>query len=113
MRKISMLSNKRGQVVSLVSSNVLAIMTLIFFVFAVFFGIAALNPTSFFTTGSAEANATSSLQKNLTDGVSQFGGYIPTGFKVLGVLFALGFIILLIVYIRRMGDAGGANSGGL
>lgn len=111
MRKISM--NKRGQVIGLVNQNVIGIMMLIFFVFAALFGIAALNPSGFFTAGSAEANSTKALQANLTAGVDQFGGYIPTGFKVLGVLFALGFVILLVVYIRRMSDAGGTSGGGL
>ena len=94
--------NKKGQVLNAITGLVIGIMVLIFTVFAVLFGIAKLNPSSFFTAGGADANATRDLQQNLTSGVSQLGGYIPTVLVVLGVVLALSGIVILIAYVRRM-----------
>lgn len=104
--------NKKGQVINATSSTVLGIMVLIFLIFAVLYGIATLNPASFFTAGSSDANATTALQQNLTSGISSFAGQIPTVFKVLAVVLALGAILILIIYVRRM-QVGGGVAGGL
>jgi len=109
-RYFKMRMNKRGQIVDTISGTTLSIMTMIFLIFAVLFGIAALNPAGFFTAGSSNANATNLLVNNLTDGVGQVGAYIPTTFKVLGVVLALGAIVLLIVVVRRM-QGGGEGAG--
>jgi Na+-transporting methylmalonyl-CoA/oxaloacetate decarboxylase gamma subunit len=103
--------NKRGQTLDLISGTVVGFMVLIFIVFAVLFGISALNPTAFFTSGSAEANATGQLQANLTSGVAQFGKYIPTVMLVLGVVLVMSAIVLLILYIRRTQGATGSAGG--
>lgn len=105
--------NKKGQVINTVSSTVFGVMFLIFIIFAVLFAIATLNPSTFFTSGSAEANATAALSSNLTEGVNQFGVQIPTVFKVLAVVMILAAIVLLILYIGRMRQIGGGNQGGL
>lgn len=98
--------NKRGQILNAVTGTVIGIMVLIFSIFAVLYGISALNPSSFFTAGSADANATGYLTSNLTSGVARFAGYIPTVLIILGVVFAIGGIALLIAYVRRMGGGG-------
>jgi Na+-transporting methylmalonyl-CoA/oxaloacetate decarboxylase gamma subunit len=103
--------NKKGQVLAMVGGVVMGVMVLIFLIFAVLYGISALNPSSFFAVGSADANATANLQNNLTSGVSQFGKYIPTVLLVLGVVLVLSAIVILIIYVRRM--QGGGMSGGL
>ena len=105
--------NKRGQIIELIGGTVIAVLVLIFIIFAVLFGISALNPASFFTAGSASANATSGLQNNLTSGVSQFGGYLPTVFIVLAIVLVMGALTILILYVRRMQDHTGGSSGGL
>lgn len=105
MRKIT---SKGGQVsMGSVTSIVVGIMIFIFVVFAVLYGISTLNPSSFFTASSAEANATSQLQKNLTSGIENFGAKIPTAFTVLAVVFILGFIGLLIYTVYRFTAGGG------
>lgn len=109
MRKIM---NKKGQTLNIITATVIGFLVLIFMVFAVLFGIAKLDPSSFFSTSSAEANATTDLTRNLTTGVSQFGAYIPTILTVLGVVMVLGGIVLLILYVRRM-QVGGGSGGGL
>lgn len=105
--------NKRGQIVSTISGTTLSIMVLIFIIFAVLFGIATLNPSSFFTADSAEANATGQLTGNLTSGVSALGGQLPNIFKILAVVLVLGGIVLLVLYIRRMQQVGGGGGAGL
>lgn len=105
------LMNKKGQVLNIISGTVIGIMVLIFIIFAVLFGIATLNPASFFTASSLEANATTNLQRNLTSGVSSFGAQIPTVLIILGVVMALSGIVLLIFYIRRLQATGGGTSG--
>lgn len=109
----SIINNKRGQTLNIISGTVIGFVVLIFLIFAVLFGISALNPSSFFTANSAEANATSQLQGNLTTGVSTFGSYIPTVFKVLAIVLILGAIVLLILYVRRMQVGAGGGTGGL
>lgn len=119
MRSVSSLArrklarDKRGQIVNTISGTTMGIMVLIFIIFAVLFGIATLNPAGFFTAGSAEANATTALTANTTEGVSQFGAQIPNVFKILAVVLVLGGIVLLVLYIRRMQQVGGAGGSGL
>ena len=105
----SILKNKKGQTMNIVTGTVLALMVFIFMVFAVLFGISALNPSSFFSTGSAEANATAKLVANTTTGIGNFSEYIPKVFTVLAVVLVLSAIVLLILYVRRMqgGEQGG------
>lgn len=107
MRSILDKKNKKGQVLNAVTSIVIGFMVLIFTIFAVLYGISKLNPAGFFTTGSSEANATTTLTANLTSGVAQFGAYIPTILVILGVVLALAGIAILIAYVRRMGGGGG------
>lgn len=108
MRKIS----QKGQVsVNGVTTVVVSIMVFIFVVFAVLYGISTLNPSSFFTANSLDANATRDLQQNLTAGISNFGSKIPTAFTVLAVVFILGFIALLIFTVYRF--TSGNRGGGL
>lgn len=102
--------NKKGQTLDLISGTVVGFLVLIFVIFAVLFGISALNPASFFTTGSANANATNQLTSNLTDGVAQFAKYIPTVMIVLGVVLVISAVVLLILYVRRtQGSVGGGG----
>lgn len=106
----SVLQNKKGQTIELVSGTVLAFMVLIFTIFAVLYGISALNPGAFFTAGSANQNAVNALTGNMTDGVgNQFASKIPTVFVVLAVVLVLSAIAILIIYVRRMGGGSPAT----
>ena len=106
-----LIKNKRGQVLNAVSSTVVGFMGLIFIIFGVLFGIAVLNPGSFFTAGSSEALAVGNLTTNLTSGVAEFSKQIPTIFKVLAVVLVLSGIALLILYVRRGAGTGGSSGG--
>jgi hypothetical protein len=105
------LMNKRGQILDLTGQTVVGVMVLIFLIFAVLYGIATLNPAGFFTSGSSEANSTANLQRNLTSGIDQFGGNLPTVFKIIGIVLALSAIVILIVYVRRMSATAGSGGG--
>ena len=105
--------NKKGQVIDTAGGTVISIFILIVLIFVALYAVATLNPSSFFTSGSASANATTNLQSNLTEGASQFGGYFPTIMKVLAVVIVLAAILLLILYVYRMKQASGGSSDGL
>lgn len=113
MKLKSLVKNKKGQVVQTISGTTLAIMVMIFIIFAVLFGIATLNPAGFFTANSAEANATSYLTGNTTEGVAQLGGQLPNVFKILAVVLVLAGIVILVLYISRMRQVGGGSNAGL
>lgn len=108
----SLMKDRRGQTISLVSGTVISFMVLVFIIFAVLFGIATLNPSTFFTAGSVEGNAVGNLTGNLTAGVGEFGRQIPLVLSALGVVLILAAIVLLVLYVRRMqGASGGGNAG--
>lgn len=104
------MKNKKGQAINMVSGTVLGFLTLIFIIFAVLFAISILNPAGFFTDAT-NGNATAALTGNLTKGVSDFGSYIPSVFKILAVVVILAGLLLLVFYILRM--RGGSGAGGL
>lgn len=104
--------DKKGQAMTkVIAGTIIGFMVLIFSIFAVMFGISALNPASFFTAGSSDANATTNLQQNLTTGISSFGARIPTVLLVLGIVLVLTALVLLIYYVKQMEGAGGGGSG--
>lgn len=101
--------NKKGQVIDTISNTALGIMTLFFIIFAVLFGIAALNVSTFFGAGTLEQNVTQQAQANITTGVGNVTSYVPTVFTVLGVVLAIAGVFLLILYVRRLQGGGGAG----
>jgi len=103
--------NKKGQTLELIGGTIVGFMVLIFMIFAVLYGITALNPGAFFSAGSANQNATNQLTSNLTTGVGNFGNYIPVIITVLSVVLVLAGIAVLILYVRRMQSTG--TAGGL
>lgn len=104
---------KKGQTLNIVTGVVVSLMVLAFIIFAVLFGISSLNPSSFFTAASAEANATSNFTGSITEGVQNFGQRIPTVFTVLAIVLILAAIVLLVLYVGRMRSVSGSSGGGL
>ena len=106
--------NKRGQVLDQVSGVVVGVFVLLVTVMAIFVGMGALNAPSFFTAGSASANATQALQDNTTLIAQNFSQRLPILGTILGVVLLLGALLILIFYAARMRQAGGsASAGGL
>ena len=108
MRKIHRM-NKKGQALDLTSSFIVGLLIFIVTVFAILFGIAQLNPGSFFAAGSANQNATNQLTSNTTTGIANFSQQIPTVFTVLGVVLILGVVGLLLLIVRRFAGGGGTG----
>lgn len=107
----SLKSNKKGQVLNTVVATFVGLFVLVLIGFAVLLGISSLDPASFFTANSVEANATNDAVINLTTGFSAFTGQIPTIMTILGVvvvLAALAILILIVVRIRGASGSGGA-----
>jgi uncharacterized membrane protein YidH (DUF202 family) len=105
--------NKKGQTLDLATGTIVGLVLMIFVVFAVLFGIAALNPASFFTAGSASANATIALQDNTTRVVSNFSQQLPTVGTILGVVLILAALAILILVITRFRSNSGGAGGSL
>lgn len=107
-------SNKKGQIIDTTTSVIIGLFVLVLIVFAILFGISALDPTSFFTAGSAEQQSVNNSLLNFTKGVNNFFAQIPAAMKILGVVLIIGFLALLIVIVIRFrGQAGAGNGGGL
>ena len=107
MHKLS----KRGQTLDLVTGTVIGLVVMIFIVFAVLFGLSALNPSGFFTAGSISANATTALQENTTRLISNFSQQLPVLGTILGVVLLLGALgILILVIYRFRANAGSGGS---
>lgn len=107
--------NKRGQTIQLVTGTVMGLMVLFFLIFAVLFGISALDPSTFFNSGSASDNASATsvqgFQGNITSGIGEFGSKLPTVFVILGVVLCIAGIVILVLYVRRMQQTGGGGGG--
>lgn len=101
--------NRKGQALKLASGVVIGFLVLILIMFVVLFAVSSLNPTSFFTAGSGEANATKVLTQNLTTGVASFGKYIPITLLTLGLVIVLAVLVVVIFYVRRFESTGGGG----
>lgn len=102
--------NKRGQVIELATGTVVGVVIFLFIVFALLFGIAALNPSGFFSAGSASANATTALTDNTTTLISNFSNRLPVVGTILGVVMILAILGVLIAIILRYRGAGGTGN---
>ena len=102
--------NNRGQAIEVTGKTMIALLVLVVTVVAVLLALSALNPGSFFTSGSAERNNTIALQANTTQLVGNFSQQIPVLGTILGIVLILGFIGLLIFIVRRFASSGESNS---
>lgn len=106
--------NKKGQVINTATVTLLSILGLIITAFIIFFLIAVLNPASFFTAGSAQANSTNALVANSTEMVSQFSQRLPTVGLLLGLTLLIAVFLIIFFYIQKIRQAGvGGGGGGL
>ena len=94
-------SNRKGQVIDLITGTVIAIVIMIFIIFALLFGISSLNPAGFFTAGSASNNATLALQTNTTGLIQNFSQQLPTAGTIFGIVLLLAVLGILILMIVR------------
>lgn len=102
--------NKRGQIINTASGTIIGIVIFLLIVFASLYGIAQLNPSSFFTAGSNSANATQAIQDNLTLMISAFSQRLVVVGTILGVVLVLGVLGLLLFVVLRFRQAAGSSN---
>lgn len=112
MKNKSAFVGRRGQgIVDGFASSFVGIFVMILTVVAILLGLASLNAPTFFTSGSAAANATTALQDNTTQIASNFSQRLPTVGTIFGVVLILGVLVLLVLAAVRMkGIAGTSGS---
>lgn len=105
MKKIM---NKRGVLgLNTAVAFILVLLTLVLVIFAAIVAISALrNNTTILPTNSLEANATTAVFNNFSQGVGNFMGNSSTWFAVLGVVITLLILGLIIYAVRRFSGAG-------
>lgn len=111
--------NKAGQTIGLATGTIVSLIIMIFIVFACLFGVAILNPPSFFPRGAGTLNVTNdavqALQDNTTQVIGNFSQRLPVLGTILGVVLLLSVIGILVVVIigfaqRSKGAIGGGGS---
>ena len=93
--------NKTGGVVS---NTVMGVGGLIMLVV-----IQTLNDASLLGTSTEEANVTSRLTTNFTQGIDNISSKIPTILLIVAVVFLFGALVLLIRNAKSMGVGGGSS----
>jgi hypothetical protein len=102
--------NKKGQVIDTATGVAVGLFIFILITFVILLAISSLNPSSFFTAGSAERNTTNQITQNYTAGINEFFTQVPTAMKILGIVLLLGFLALLIsIVVRFRGASGGGG----
>lgn len=102
-----MYMNKKGQTGGLVTGLIFGIASLVIGVIVAFVIVSTLNNASLLTANSSEANATTNIIGNLTSGVNNVSGKLPTVLLVSAIVLILGVLAVLVgVWSRmRMGSA--------
>ena len=103
---LSLIRNKKGQVVSNVVAGIGGLIILVIITFVI---ISTLNDASLLTTNSDEQNATDNLISNFTAGIDEVSKKIPTILLIVAVVFLFGALVLLVQQSRRMGIGGGGG----
>ena len=103
------MENKRGQAGGLITGLVFGIASLVIGVIIAFVIVSTLNNANLLTSASAEDNATERLIGNLTSGVDNVSGKIPTVLLVAAIVLILGVLALLVGVWQRMRMGGGGG----
>ena len=82
---------------------------LVISVILIFVVIATITGAGLLTTGSAEKNASDRMVGNLTFGVDNVSGKIPTILLVAAVVILFGVLVLLVARARAMTMGGGGS----
>ncbi|MAH48475.1 hypothetical protein CMI37_21800 [Candidatus Pacearchaeota archaeon] len=98
--------NKTGGVVS---NTVMGVGGLIIGVIVMLVVIQTLNDASLLGTSTEEANVTSRLTTNFTQGIDNISSKIPTILLIVAVVFLFGALVLLIRNAKSMGVGGGSS----
>lgn len=100
--------NKRGQTGGLVTGLIFGVAALVIGVIIAFIIVSTLNNASLLTANSAEANSTNFLAGNLTSGVNNVAGKIPTVLLIAAIVLILGVLAVLVGVWSKMRMGGGS-----
>ena len=98
--------SKKGQ---LAGGLVTGILGMVFLLTVAFVMITQLTGSGLLTANSAEDNVTDRLVGNLTSGVDQISGKVPTFFTIIAAVLILGFVVYLYMQYKRM-NLGGSGT---
>ena len=103
-----MLKNKKGQLTGgLITGLIMGVVGLVISVIVGFVIVSTITDANLLTSGSAEDNATDRLVANLTAGVENVSGKIPTILLIAAVVLILGVLVFFISAWKRMQLGGG------
>lgn len=107
MRSIK-LKNKKGQVgLDTAKVVMLTLMTMGVIAFAIIVAMSALSNSNALEEGSSEANQTSQILGNITEGITGFFSNTGTWFALLAVVIIIMIIAIVIFAVNRFGGNGG------
>jgi len=104
-----MLLDKKGQTGGLVTGLIFGIATLVIGVIIAFVITSTISGAGLLTTGSAEANATTLMTGNFTQGVNSVSGKLPTVLLISAIVLILGVLAVLVAVWQRMKMGGGGS----
>jgi len=99
--------NKKGE--GLIQGLVMGVAALVIAVIIAFVIVSTLDDANLLTANSKEANATSNLISNFTEGVDNVSEKIPTVLLIAAVVLILGILVLLWGQYKRMGIGTGGE----
>ena len=107
------MENKKGQTGGLITGLIFGIASLVIGVIIAFIIVNTLVDADLLTDDSAQANATTRLVSNFTEGVDNVSSKIPTVLLVAAIVLILGVLVLLVATWQRMNIGGGGMGGGI
>ena len=102
--------HKKAQTGGLITGIVMGVAGLVIAVIIAFIIVSTLNNASLLTAASAEANATTRLVGNFTEGIDNVSGKIPTVLLIAVIVLVLGILVFLVAQWQRMRLGGGGSS---
>ena len=105
LTKISPLNKKGG----VVTSTVMGVVGLVIAVIIGYIIVSTLTGANLLGTSTVESNSTDHLVANLTAGVGNVAGKIPTILLIVAVVFLFGALVLLMRNAKQMGVGGGGS----
>jgi len=105
LTKISPLNKKGG----VVTSTVMGVVGLVIAVIIGYIIVSTLTGANLLGTSTVESNSTDRLVANLTAGVGNVAGKIPTILLIVAVVFLFGALVLLMRNAKQMGVGGGGS----
>jgi len=102
------IKGKNGQTGGLITGLVFGIAALVIGVIVALVITSTLSNAGFFTTSSAEQNATTQITSNFTTGINSVSNKLPTVLLIAAIVLILGVLAVLVGVWQRMRMGGGS-----